>query len=446
MVRADDRGEPELAAHDRGVAGPAAAVGHDRRRALHDRLPVRIGLVGDEDLAGLEVGELLDRLDHADPVPDAATADEHAPWRVEAIGLEHRVGLARLHGLGPRLDHEQLAGDPVLGPLDVHRALAALAGGVVRLDQAAPAGEGEDVVIAEREPRPIAGGHGHVLRHLAAAGGVDELELLRAQVLGEDWPRALRERRLEHVVLVGVHRPLHDVLAEPVGRVDEHDVPEPRLGVEREHDAGDREVRAHHALDADRERDLHRIEAAIGAIRDGAVGEQRREAALAAVDQRGVALHVQVGLLLPGEARVGQVLRRRAAADRDVDALPAPLAQPIVGVRDRALERGRELRGHDRLAELEAALAQLREIAEPRLGFSAGREAPVRVRGRREAVRDLDPLWGQRSVHLAERGVLPSNLRDVIDADLLEPSDERGPLHGCRHGDSLLEVASVSGG
>jgi hypothetical protein len=41
------------------MAGAPAALGHDRSRDLHDRLPVRAGRLGDQDLARLEVGKLM---------------------------------------------------------------------------------------------------------------------------------------------------------------------------------------------------------------------------------------------------------------------------------------------------------------------------------------------------------------------------------------------------
>ena len=45
------------------------------------------------------------------------------------------------------------------------------------------------------------------------------------------------------------------------------------------------------------------------------------------LEQRGVALDVQVRFLLPGEAGVGQVLGGGAAAHGDVDRRRAPAAQ-----------------------------------------------------------------------------------------------------------------------
>ena len=56
---ADDGRQAQLAADDGRVAGPAAAIGDDGRRLLHDRLPVGIGLVGDQDFAVAELLQVL---------------------------------------------------------------------------------------------------------------------------------------------------------------------------------------------------------------------------------------------------------------------------------------------------------------------------------------------------------------------------------------------------
>ena len=47
IAASDHRRDAELARDDRCVAGAATPVGHDSRRALHHRLPVRVGHVGD---------------------------------------------------------------------------------------------------------------------------------------------------------------------------------------------------------------------------------------------------------------------------------------------------------------------------------------------------------------------------------------------------------------
>ena len=82
VAAADDRRNAELARDDRRVAGAAAAIGDDRRGALHHRLPVGIGHVGDEHVAGLHAIHLRRRLDEAhralpDLLADRAAGREH---------------------------------------------------------------------------------------------------------------------------------------------------------------------------------------------------------------------------------------------------------------------------------------------------------------------------------------------------------------------------------
>ena len=141
---ADDGRQAQLAADDGRVAGPAAAIGDDGRRLLHDRFPVGIGLVGDEHLAVAELMQVLHLLDHAhrppaDLLADAPAADQHPALGPQLVDLDRVRLLLRLDGLGTCLDDEQLACPPVLGPFHVHRRGPAALGAVVVLDQAGPA-------------------------------------------------------------------------------------------------------------------------------------------------------------------------------------------------------------------------------------------------------------------------------------------------------------------
>ena len=63
VAAADDRRDAELARDDRRVARAAAAIGDDRRGALHHGLPVGIGHVGDQHVACLHAIHLRRRLD-----------------------------------------------------------------------------------------------------------------------------------------------------------------------------------------------------------------------------------------------------------------------------------------------------------------------------------------------------------------------------------------------
>ena len=61
IAGADNGRHAQLARNDRGVAGAPAAIGDDGRGTLHHRLPVGIGHVGDEHIAGLDPIHVLDR-------------------------------------------------------------------------------------------------------------------------------------------------------------------------------------------------------------------------------------------------------------------------------------------------------------------------------------------------------------------------------------------------
>ena len=85
----------------------------------------------------------------ADLLADAAALEQHLALSVQPVDLQ-RVALraSAMDRLGPGLEDEQLAGRAVLGPLDVHRRGLAAPWRVVVLDQAAPAGQRQHVVVA----------------------------------------------------------------------------------------------------------------------------------------------------------------------------------------------------------------------------------------------------------------------------------------------------------
>ena len=144
-------------------------------------------------------------------------------------------------------------------------------------------------------------------------------ELLLPQRAAQHRAMTLPEGRLVDVELVGIDLALHDILAEAVGAGDEHHVAEAGLGVEREDDAARGQVGAHHLHHADRQADLEMVEAVVDAIDDGAVGEQRGEAAPAGLEHVVGAADVQKAFMLTGEAGGRQVLGGRRAAHRDRD-------------------------------------------------------------------------------------------------------------------------------
>ena len=86
IAAADHRGNAQLARDDGRVTGAAAAVGDDGRGALHDRLPVRIGHVGDQHVAGLHARHLGGVAHHARGAGADALADGCGRWRAPASG------------------------------------------------------------------------------------------------------------------------------------------------------------------------------------------------------------------------------------------------------------------------------------------------------------------------------------------------------------------------
>ena len=142
-----------------------------------------------------------------------------------------------------------------------------------------------------------------------------------------------------------------------------HGVAEAGLGIDGEHHARRAEVGAHHALHADAERDLKMIEALVDAIGDGAVGEERGEAAPACLEQRVAALHVEIGLLLAGEARVGQVFGGGAAAHGDIKGMRRLRRQVGVCLSNELLKVSGDFRRHDRMPDARPALSEVFDVA-----------------------------------------------------------------------------------
>src|SRR5690606_28246038 len=154
-------------------------VGHDRRSALHDRLPVGVGHVGDEHVAGLDLVHLRDVADQSHRtraylLADGAAGDQHTAGGLELVTLLHiRIALLRLHGFGTRLQDVDLAVDAVTAPLDVHGTL------VVLLDDHRIAGQLDDFFVGQREAVALAGGdvhraHGTPFRTLRVELHLDE--------------------------------------------------------------------------------------------------------------------------------------------------------------------------------------------------------------------------------------------------------------------------------
>ena len=427
---ADDGRHAQFAADDRRVAGGAAVIGDDAGRAGHDRHPVRVGHLGDQNGAVhefLDVGRVLDHAGHAarDAVADRDPGHQQRAAFGQGAHREPGSALLRVHRLRTRLHEEQFAGQAVFGPFHVHRAA------VVVLHDHGPAAQLHDLRVGQHERLPLAFGGVDRAGAGATALGIDHLPGLLAEGLLDDGCAAgLVEQRLEDEVFVGVDRALHHRFAEPPGGTDHGHARKAGVGVDGEHHPGAADVGSDHPLHADRERHIEVVEVLDLAVTDRPVGEEGGVTAAAGVEQVALTRHVEERLLLPGEAGVGQVLGGGAAAhgDRQVR-LPGLLRElPIRGtdavgdVRGKLTIQEQLAQGLTRDAQRGAAFVEQLQLAPQfRLDPVCRDECAVGVRGRREPVGHLHAVIAEGTHHLAQRRVLTADLRNVAQPDLVEP-------------------------
>ena len=433
VAATDNGGNAELAGDDRRVAGTAATVGDDGRSTLHHRLPVRVGHVGNQHVAGLDAVHLGSVLDHAnlagaDLLANGATVGEGLAVLLEAVLFHHVAGLLALHGFRTGLQDVQLAVVTALAPLDVHRAAVVLLDdhGVAAQLEHVGVGQGVHIALGFRDVDGTGGLAGFLLV------GKHHLDQLGTQVAADDGRLSLGQGGLVNVELVGVHGALHHGFAEAVGRGDEHHAVEAGFGVHGEHHAGGADVGTHHALHAGRQGDFSVGEALVHAVGDGPVVVQGREHFLDGVEDVLVAVDVQEGFLLAGEGRVGQVFGSSGRAHGE--AAVAFGGQLLVGGLDLDFEGRREGGIDDPLADLGATAGQGHHIIHIQafeggadtLGQpQVGQELAVGIGGGGKATGHAH-AGGQLADHFAEGGVLAANLLDIGHAQLLEGNDVTG--------------------
>ena len=345
------------------MAGTPAAVGDYRRRALHDRFPIRVGHVGDQHVTGLQAIHLLDARNHPrstrpDLLTDGTAFGQHLALFLQLETLDD-LAVAALHCLGPRLHDVELAIITVARPFDVHRAA------IVGLDGHRDAAELLDFLIADREA--LTALFTHFLGHHAMAGGaagrcIDHLQMLAADIAPQDGALTGRQRRLVDVELVGINCALHHHFTQAITRGNEHHVTETGLGVEREQHAAGADVTAHHALDTGRQGHCVMVVALMHAIGDRAVVEQRGEYLMNFQSDLFETDHVQEGLLLAGKGRLGQIFCGRRRAHRDRERTTGGGGHVGIGLFNRGLQPRRQRRFDYPGADLAAGLGQRRHV------------------------------------------------------------------------------------
>jgi hypothetical protein len=176
------------------------------------------------------------------------------------------------------------------------------------------------------------------------------------------------------------------------------------------------------------------LEGVVDPVGDGPVVVQRREHLPDRGQDRVDAANIEKRLLLPGERRVGQILRRRRRPDSERD-VTTRAGQLLIGGADLGLQIRRERLGDDGVADLSPGPGELLHV----LGVQAGEpaadclgqsrvadEAAVRLSGRGEPVRHPHAQLGQVRHHLPQGGVLPTDLFEVGQSEFGEPEDIAG--------------------
>ena len=139
------------------------------------------------------------------------------------------------------------------------------------------------------------------------------------------------------------------------------------------------------------------VKAVVDAIDDGAVGEDRGEAAPAGLDHIVFAAHVEKALVLPGEAGGRQIFGGGRTAHGDRDAPPAFLFERAIGSGNLLAQPLHSRSPHRRAARRGGALGEQRHIVmieirhQPaQLVLDAGRGERVAIGfgGQRKAVRN----------------------------------------------------------
>src|SRR6516225_7686832 len=112
------------------------------------------------------------------------------------------------------LQNDQITGDTVLGPLDVHGLRMARQRGIMVFNQAGPSGQGQYIIIGQTESPAFLGWRRLAPRPFAATR-VDEPDFLRAESPADDGAVPRCERRFEDRPLIWRDHALDHELAEP---------------------------------------------------------------------------------------------------------------------------------------------------------------------------------------------------------------------------------------
>ena len=436
--RAHHCGNSQFPSHDGRMAGPAALVGDDTGRDLHDRLPIRTGGRRDQNLARFERCEVT-RCRNAPRAPGGdlftyrAAGDDNGRTPLESIGLVDIGRTLRGNRLGTRLNNIDLAVGAILCPFDIHWHGNTGVFRIVLLDPHGNFGKAQHLRIGNAEPLPFGAGHvANAGRAAAAALAVSHAYLLAAESTAQDTAKPLFQGRLVNVELVRIDTALDDGFAETVTTRDENHIAKSRFGIEREGDATGREIRADHLHHSDGEGDLEVIEAIVDAVGNRAIGKNGGKATPAGLEQILRAADVEEAFMLARKTRGRQIFCRRRTSHGDCNASPVfPFKLPI-RFQDLRAERLRihchvydfAGLGGDGGKPLDLALVETVEKS-MKLVRDTGLRQRIAVSVCRDGktVGDSNPLRRENGIQLAKRRGLAADQADVVQANFEERPD-----------------------
>ena len=222
----------------------------------------------------------------------------------------------------------------------------------------------------------------------------------------QDLAAALHDgtRRGVDEIVVGIHGSRYEPITETADGVDRGATATAGDWLGGEQDS--RRVRSNHVLDHDREPEPGIGHVVRRAIRDDALVPERRPAAADGVDDFVFSEDVEDRVLLPCEARLGEVLGGRGRAHRH-----AGRAERAIRLADRSCDLVGDLRSKQ-------AIARVARIA--RIDARRARGYRVRLGRDDEAVRD-----GEARAHeLAEVRALPTGRREIARREICQLTDE----------------------
>ena len=210
----------QLSRDDGSVASATATVGDNGAGTLHHGFPVRIGHVGHQHVAGLNLVHLTDVMHQAHRARTNLLTNRPALGQDGAFAFElvaqfgRSFGLA-LHGFRAGLqDIEQTIG-AVFAPLDVHRAA------IVLLDDHGITGQLLNLVVSQAVAVAQFGRHIGGFDQLAQCRffflrGKHHLNQFRAQIASDDTALARSQHGFVHIELVRINRALHHGLTQTI--------------------------------------------------------------------------------------------------------------------------------------------------------------------------------------------------------------------------------------